>query len=542
VAVQSSNPNQVHEFVDILRRRHWQVILPTAFVLALGVAIANFLPKRFDVTTRIELRESTLSGSGPGATVLQRDIGAVPMRLQNGNRIRDVLRKLAWQDYVGLTLPEQIEYEERVLSRLNVNVTPPGKQGGSSFIAIRYSDTDGQRAQKFLNTLRDDYIASEMKDTKDLAEKVLETLKELMLDRQAAYLEVTSQLTELKKSHMISATQDGRAGAQRNEDFVKIQLDTMRGELTELQSNLQAKRAEREVTHERYEIEPMSLEVVQTVAPVLKSSEIEAIESEIREKRDEQEGKTPINKTYRRLEQEIRDLEREKERLLAAVAPASKTEEWVPNEKRQGLYTRVQQLDIEIAGLQKREESLVANIKEAELRHTELQDVYANQAILQNELLIKESDYTLACENHARQKTYVERLDGPDANPFEVMEIAEASDVPDAPNVPVLILFAGIVGLGLGLGSAFASEYMRNGYRTVGELTRSLTVPVLGAVNSIVTRAESRRRMARRLAVGTSSMLMIGAILWVTWAYKNKPLMLGPQVTQLIEDLREQLR
>jgi len=142
----------------------------------------------------------------------------------------------------------------------------------------------------------------------------------------------------------------------------------------------------------------------------------------------------------------------------------------------------------------------------------------------------------------ALQQTFVERLDGPDANPFEVMELAEASDVPDAPNVPVLIAFAGIVGLGLGLGSAFASEYMRNGYRNVSELTRALAVPVLGAVNSIVTRAESRRRMARRLAVGTSSLLMIGAILWVTWAYKNKPLMLGPQVTQLIEDLREQFR
>jgi hypothetical protein len=76
----------------------------------------------------------------------------------------------------------------------------------------------------------------------------------------------------------------------------------------------------------------------------------------------------------------------------------------------------------------------------------------------------------------------------------------------------------------------------------VGDVSRSLAVPVLGAINRIVTRGEQRSALLRRAVVGTSTLVLVGTILWVTWAYQTRPALLGPRVTRLIDDLRGEPR
>lgn len=62
---------------------------------------------------------------------------------------------------------------------------------------------------------------------------------------------------------------------------------------------------------------------------------------------------------------------------------------------------------------------------------------------------------------------------------------------------------------------------------------------MLGAVNLIRTRAEARRLWTRHVMIGASSLVIVSAILWITWAYQDDSLRwLGPQLTQLIDDVR----
>src|SRR6185503_20013913 len=52
-------PNQLIDLLRALRRRRYQVIVPTLLVATLGIAFAVIVPKRYRVSTRIEISDRT---------------------------------------------------------------------------------------------------------------------------------------------------------------------------------------------------------------------------------------------------------------------------------------------------------------------------------------------------------------------------------------------------------------------------------------------------------------------------------------------------
>jgi hypothetical protein len=66
---------------------------------------------------------------------------------------------------------------------------------------------------------------------------------------------------------------------------------------------------------------------------------------------------------------------------------------------------------------------------------------------------------------------------------------------------------------------------------------------VLGSINLIVTRDEARRAWTRHVMIAASSAVIVGAVLWVTWASQHDSLrLLGPRLTQVIDDVRMAFR
>ncbi len=95
-----------------------------------------------------------------------------------------------------------------------------------------------------------------------------------------------------------------------------------------------------------------------------------------------------------------------------------------------------------------------------------------------------------------------------------------------------------VLGLALGLGSALLGEFSKSCFRNTSDISRVLVVPVLGVVSPIVTRVQKRRQMLRRFAVGSMSLLLIGSVLFVTWAWVEEPTLLGDRMNESIETFR----
>ena len=105
-----------------------------------------------------------------------------------------------------------------------------------------------------------------------------------------------------------------------------------------------------------------------------------------------------------------------------------------------------------------------------------------------------------------------------------------------------IIGLAAFLGLGVGIGSALLAEYSRSCFRSVNDIARAMSVPVLGAVNLIETKMELRRKLLMRFAVGSSSIALIGSILVIAVIWQRQPNLLPTEVQEVIEDLRLNFR
>ena len=127
-------------------------------------------------------------------------------------------------------------------------------------------------------------------------------------------------------------------------------------------------------------------------------------------------------------------------------------------------------------------------------------------------------------------------------DPFSITQDVLEPSEPTEPNPWLIVAFALVAGLTLGLALALSAEYGRNCFRSVHDISRVLVVPVLGSINTIITRRELRLASARRILVGTSSILLIGSVVFVTWAWAKSPELLSTTVREKIELFRSKFR
>jgi len=99
-----------------------------------------------------------------------------------------------------------------------------------------------------------------------------------------------------------------------------------------------------------------------------------------------------------------------------------------------------------------------------------------------------------------------------------------------------------LVGLGIGLSLAVVVEYSKNCFRSVHDISRVMVVPVLGTINAITTKRETRRVVATRMVMGGAAFMLISMLGYVTWAYKMSPNLLSNQVLETIESFRSHFK
>jgi hypothetical protein len=216
---------------------------------------------------------------------------------------------------------------------------------------------------------------------------------------------------------------------------------------------------------------------------------------------------------------------------VGTVQPAAR-ELWAEIEKNDLELKTSQGLRVKLAA------DVIALTKEQEKRTEVFREIQG----LDHDADIALASYAAASAAFDRQKRFVDLVTQSSANPYEITELARTPLKPTSPNQPLVIIGGLLAGLSIGMLSAFGSEYGHSAFRGVADVSRTLSVPVLGIVNRIVTQRDAARERARRVAVVASTCALIAALLWVTWAFENSPRLLGSSLTQSIETFREVFR
>ena len=97
-----------------------------------------------------------------------------------------------------------------------------------------------------------------------------------------------------------------------------------------------------------------------------------------------------------------------------------------------------------------------------------------------------------------------------DSMRFSLIDPPTYPRTPTAPNRILLLSVVFAVGLGLGIGSAFALSKLRQTFTTPQALQRGMGMPVIGAIGEVVTRSQSVAR-ARRMKLFLGGTAALGA-------------------------------
>jgi uncharacterized protein involved in exopolysaccharide biosynthesis len=242
---------------------------------------------------------------------------------------------------------------------------------------------------------------------------------------------------------------------------------------------------------------------------------------------------------FKQVSRKLIDLEARIQELEDRQTSAEVSQEFEPNPDYQRLEVLVRDLAIQVGRLEAERDALLDTSGDARRELQRLHEIYNEDRKLTDQINIVKTtleDLRLQVEQKRLRRDVVF---GSAGNPFQIIQEVQPPLRPTEPDPVLIVMFALVLGLGVGLSAALIGEFSRSCFRGPADISRALVVPVLGVISPIITRVERRRRALRRLAVGSVSMSLVGAVLFVTWAWASEPDLLGERINATIEDFRQ---
>jgi capsular polysaccharide biosynthesis protein len=535
MAVQIETQGQLQEFLGVLKRRKWQVLLPASIVLALGIAAAVIVPKKYVARTQIELRPV-------GVSISTKEGSSAIFQLRSSIRIQRILKDHQNAEFLALPSDQQSDFIKRVQS--DIKVTPgAGATAGSSFVTIEYMDVSRDWALDFLRALRGDWINDVLKRDLTKAEDELDKIYTEKHKLELALHEEETALSDLKRENNLSATQPPPgSGSTRNEDPVYEQLTRARSESAALLIDVAAMQGQLETLKAQYDAMPEMQRKENVVEGASNDAALEAIDKQIEDVQAKLKNLKPAAKLYQKYNRDLQQLFDQREEARARKTRSTLEVSLVPNPDRVPRKLEIDKMEIALVDKKTRAEKLKVDIQGLQARLEDLQDVYRNLNETEGRAGRLKASLEVAEKRYNDQQVQVRILSSPESNPFQITEEVNAGTKPTEPNPWLIVSFALVLGLGLGLAVALVAEFSRNCFRSVADISRVMVVPVLGSIGTILTERERRLMRTRRTVVGLSSVCLVGAILFVTWAWAGHAHFLSQDLRDAIEHLRSKLR
>ena len=124
------------------------------------------------------------------------------------------------------------------------------------------------------------------------------------------------------------------------------------------------------------------------------------------------------------------------------------------------------------------------------------------------------------------------------SGPFEIVETGVEAEYPIMPIGAIIMAVALVLGVALGVSGPILAEMTRSSFGTVKEVSRTLGVPVLGAVDLILTARDIRARMAQRLLTYATMVLVLASLATALYIYRTHEYVLPSALLRTIRDVK----
>lgn len=538
---------QLQEFLQIVKRRKWQIVVPALFLFGFSLMVVVIVPRKFKAEGKLVMRAPRIEADRD-ATSIAMEIENADEHLKNHERVRAVLDALQWDDYEALKrkypgpnrenmriVDEYIKRQRQALSA--VPNQKDKSRRASAFLTVNYKNVDPKRAEDFIRELVTRWAAEiSTQDELALAEE-LDALQNEGSAAQDEFLQALDREKDIEAELGILTLTDTNGPPLRDDPALR-ELGGLRIDLTKLRST--AAGVQGEVEEIRKQIAAEEDTVVREVkAPQADAvTAVARIEQQIADLEKQKLGLKPPHSKYAFIESEIARLRTELGLAQKAVGVTITRQETVPNEHKAQLQADLSRREIELRSLQAQQdlvESRIANLEEETARRTALSKELEEARAVRS---AAETAWTDLEKQIAQKMQALNAIKRANAKSLDWDTPPTAERTPSEPN-PFLILAVGLAGgIALGLGSTMLTEFAKSCYRSVADVSAVMTLPILGVVNEIVTREQRRAARRKGVVILGSSVVVLGSLGWFTWAYTARPEILPPGLVEQVEELR----
>ncbi|MCU0864214.1 MAG: hypothetical protein MUC36_10505 [Planctomycetes bacterium] len=520
----------LQRYVELVRRRRWQVVPASLLGLVVGGLIAFLIPRYFVAETLLEHNAAPADlrpgEDDPFKGIVQSAKDTIPLA------VMDTMVALKWPEASITNSYELTAAQKEIAGRISVVDNNPDRNRAYAKLQVFYRDRDGERARRFTDTLVRTWLENYIKTLREPAEAEYKRSTDEVYRLGLAYDNLIHDRQELERKYEIEPDVElgwQRAKYQERVDQQKerqLQMQAMETQQLTLDYRLQQAR------NRLQDLPEFVKGNSEQFRDQLKSS---AVAQQLYERVRQARAKMQFSfrAGSRQFLEAKRMVEQGEAQLNEMVAtPAGAGEGMIANPERAKLEAEIAedmvQRDVLLVTLQRLREQINADAA----RLADLIDGYAQHERKTKRL--EEIDEELKYWRD-RQKAADELRSLLDKKPpVRQLTPATVPPRPTDPNILVVALIGCVLGLLVAIGLILLLDMLQGTFKTVEDVERNLAVPVLGGISHLETE-EERTALVRSRRRGT--LLAFGfvfLVVAVVTIYYVAPTRLPPTVRDLL--------
>ncbi len=488
------------DYMDVLSRRRWYLLIPLCLALIAGILLAVMLPKTYEASTLILIQPQRVP-SDYIQSIVTTDINARIRTISQQIMSRTNLEKVI-ADFNLFSVPGDsgLLPEEKIgnlRGRISVNVTTPkGRRESADSFSISFRGRQPEKVMLVANALATYFIDTNLKareaqavGTSDFLEDELETM-----GMRLAGLE--QQLKNYREANMGGLPEQLESN-MRVLDRLQEQLNTTRQSLMDAKNRLAL--TERMISENQTIIAQEGQAAIETTTDPMR----------LREHLVRLQNRYTANHPdVIKLKKMIADLESSRgdsKENMSGEGDNANIKTITPQMlQRDQIKGEIRTLEAEISDLRAKTnhyQSLVENTPKKEQELLSLKRDYDNIRATYNSLLERKLEAQLAVNMEKKQK----------GEQFYILDSARIPEKPISPDMKKLFIMVLLAGVGGGIGLMYLSERMDRSFRSQEDVELTLGLPVISTVPVLPDRKD---KMLQGLhGVATACFICVSIIL-----------------------------
>ncbi|MBZ0154469.1 MAG: hypothetical protein K8J09_23320 [Planctomycetes bacterium] len=517
----------LQRYVDLLKRRRWQLLPVSLLGLLVGGLVAFLIPRYYVSDTLLQHESTGEIYRGPDEDPFRQIVDSAQLTIPL--YVGEAMRQLKWPEAMVADASLRTLNERTASDRIKVWDGNRGDKGRRyAQIRVSYSDRDGARAAALLNTLVQVWLDLRKKELRDPVEAARREANETATRWSTTYERYLGEKKQIELDYGILPNVDLLLQRERQRDESGLQqkreqlLLATQKQRAELAAAVERKRSELLALPERVPLDPAVLQQQLAADPTASGLVVNIANVRLGLSRWRQGSARRAS-----MEAMLKEFEAQLNEKLAALDLALDADGQIPNPQRELMQKAIAADEVQLAGL---DAQLVLLEGSSAAETTRLNRLIEGFALWEQ----KQADLDNAKKQRDDARDKARLADDKlgqlqKQTPVYVVQEARVPPAPTEPNVLLVAFLGCVLGLGVAIGLVLLIDLLQATFKTVDDVERGVPLPVLGGMSHLETEEErqSARRSRRRTSLIVVALTSLVALI-VTIYYVDNTRLPGP--------------